>query len=35
VITKKVEQLCQIVAKHAADKTPTNLSDAFFGLSNE
>jgi hypothetical protein len=35
LITGKVEQLCQLIAKHAADKTPINLSDAFFAFSNE
>jgi hypothetical protein len=35
VITKKVEQLSQVIAKHAAAQTPINLSDVFFGFSNE
>lgn len=35
VITKKVEQLSRLIAKHAADHTPINLSDVFFGFSNE
>lgn len=35
LITKKVQQLSQLIAKHAADKTPVNLSDAFFAFSNE
>ena len=35
VITKKVNQLCDLVAKHAARETPINLSDAFYGFSNE
>lgn len=35
LITQKVEQLCQLVAKHAAEKTPVNLSDIFFAFSNE
>jgi cytochrome P450 len=35
VITKKVEQLSQLIARHAADKTPVNLSDVFFAFSNE
>jgi hypothetical protein len=35
LITEKVEQLCQIVAKHAVEKTPVNLSDIFNAFSNE
>jgi cytochrome P450 len=35
LITEKVEQLCQVVAKHAAEKTPVNLSDVFYAFSNE
>lgn len=35
MITKKVEQLCQLIAKHTTEKTPINLSDAFFAFSNE
>lgn len=35
LIAEKVEQLCQIVAKHAAEKTPVNLSDIFNAFSNE
>lgn len=34
-ITEKVEQLCQLLSKHASDKTPVNLSDVFFAFSNE
>lgn len=34
-ITEKVEQLCQLIAKHAAEETPVNLSDSFFAFSNE
>ncbi|KFY65781.1 hypothetical protein V497_01285 [Pseudogymnoascus sp. VKM F-4516 (FW-969)] len=35
VITKKVEQLSQVIGKHAAAQTPINLSDVFFGFSND
>jgi hypothetical protein len=35
LITEKVEQLCQVVAKHAAEKTPVNLSDIFYAFLNE
>jgi cytochrome P450 len=35
LITEKVKQLCQLVEKHAAEKTPVNLSDIFFAFSNE
>jgi hypothetical protein len=35
VLSKKVEQLCQLIAKRAAEKTPINLSDAFYAFSNE
>lgn len=35
LITEKVEQLCQVVAKHAAEKTPVSLSDIFYAFSNE
>ncbi|RAO73882.1 uncharacterized protein BHQ10_009894 [Talaromyces amestolkiae] len=35
LIAEKVEQLCQVVAKHAAEKTPVNLSDVFFAFSND
>ncbi|BAE64645.1 unnamed protein product [Aspergillus oryzae RIB40] len=34
VITEKVNQLCGLIAKHAATETPVNLSDAFYGFSN-
>lgn len=35
LIADKVEQLCQLVAKHAAEESPVNLSDLFFAFSNE
>jgi len=35
LITKKVEQLTQLIKRHAAEKTPVNLSDVFFALCNE
>ncbi|KAL3481678.1 cytochrome P450 [Aspergillus californicus] len=35
VIAEKVEQLQVLIASHAADKTPVNLSDAFFAFSND
>lgn len=35
VITQKVEQLCQLVGKHADEKTPFNLSNVLFGFCNE
>lgn len=35
VITQKVEQLCQLIGKHAAENTPINLSDVLFAFSNE
>lgn len=35
LITQKVDQFCQLVAKHAAEATPVNLSDALFAFSNE
>ncbi|PYI31075.1 cytochrome P450, partial [Aspergillus indologenus CBS 114.80] len=35
LITDKVEQLKQLIATHAADNTPVNLSDAFFAFSND
>lgn len=35
LITEKVEQLCEVVAKHAAEKMPVNLSDIFYAFSNE
>ncbi|KUI54138.1 Trichodiene oxygenase [Cytospora mali] len=34
-ITEKVQQLCQLLSKHASNKTPVNLSDVFFAFSNE
>ncbi|RAH72013.1 cytochrome P450 [Aspergillus aculeatinus CBS 121060] len=35
LITDKVEQLKQLIATHAADNTPVNLSDAFFAFFND
>ncbi|KAE8143633.1 cytochrome P450 [Aspergillus pseudotamarii] len=35
VITEKVNQLCDLVARHAATEMPINLSDAFYGFSND
>ncbi|KAE8360994.1 cytochrome P450 [Aspergillus caelatus] len=35
VITEKVKQLCDLIAKHATTETPINLSDAFYGFSND
>jgi hypothetical protein len=35
VITEKVEQLCQVISDHAERRTVLNLSDVFFGFSNE
>ncbi|KAH8703308.1 cytochrome P450 [Talaromyces proteolyticus] len=35
LVTKKVEQLCQLIAKHAGEGTPVNLSDVLFAFSNE
>jgi hypothetical protein len=35
LIKGKVEQLCQLISTHAAEKTPINLCDAFFAFSNE
>jgi cytochrome P450 len=35
VILKKVDQLCGLMEKHARERTPINLSDAFFAFSNE
>jgi len=35
LIAEKVEQLCELITKHAVEKTPVNLSDVFFGFSNE
>jgi hypothetical protein len=35
VITEKVEQLCQLIKRHAFESTPVNLSDLFFTFSNE
>lgn len=34
-ILKKVNQLCQLIERHASSETPVNLSDAFFAFSNE
>lgn len=34
-IAEKVEQLCQLLLKHASEQTPVNLSDVFFAFSNE
>lgn len=34
-ITAKVQQLCQLLSRHASDQTPANLSDLFFAFSNE
>jgi hypothetical protein len=35
VITQKVEQLCQLINKHAVEKTPINLSDILYAFCNE
>lgn len=35
LITQKVDQLCQLIAKHAAESTPVNLSDILFAFSND
>ncbi|CZR60166.1 related to trichodiene oxygenase [cytochrome P450] [Phialocephala subalpina] len=35
LITKKVNQLCEVITQHAVAKTPVNLSDVFFAFSNE
>jgi hypothetical protein len=35
LITQKVDQLWQLIAKHAAERTPLNLYDVFFAFSNE
>lgn len=35
VISRKVEQLGRLIARHAAQKTAINLSDAFFAFSSE
>ncbi|OGM45010.1 hypothetical protein ABOM_005772 [Aspergillus bombycis] len=35
VITAKVNQLCDLIAKHVATGTAINLSDAFYGFSND
>jgi len=35
LITTKIEELCQLITRHAVAKTPVNLSDAFFAFSNE
>ncbi|KAK9423441.1 putative cytochrome p450 protein [Seiridium unicorne] len=34
-ITEKVQQLCQLLLKHASEQTPVNLSDVFFAFSND
>ncbi|KAI9148249.1 Cytochrome P450 monooxygenase TRI4 [Paramyrothecium foliicola] len=34
-ITEKVQQLCQLLSKHASEQTPVNLSDLFFAFSND
>jgi hypothetical protein len=35
VITQKVEQLCQLINKHAVEMTPINLSDILYAFCNE
>lgn len=35
LIRGKVEQLCELVARHAKEKTPANLTDLFWAFSNE
>ncbi|KAF4636899.1 hypothetical protein G7Y89_g1175 [Cudoniella acicularis] len=35
LIIKKVEQLCEVISKHAIEETPINLSDLFFAFSND
>ena len=35
LINQKVKQLCQLISKHAAERIPVNISDAFFAFSNE
>jgi cytochrome P450 len=35
MIAKKVEQLCRLIGKYAAEGMPVNLSDVFFAFSNE
>ncbi|KAI9041023.1 putative Cytochrome P450 [Aspergillus affinis] len=35
LITDKVTQLKELIATHAAQKTPVNLSDVFFAFSND
>ncbi|TGO50437.1 hypothetical protein BELL_1816g00010 [Botrytis elliptica] len=35
LINEKVEQLCQMIDKHAREQTPANLSDLLFAFSNE
>ncbi|POS78532.1 cytochrome P450 [Diaporthe helianthi] len=35
MITEKVQQLCQLLSKHASEQTPVNLSDVFFAFSND
>jgi cytochrome P450 len=35
LITQKVNQLCQVISRHATNQTTINLSDVFFAFSNE
>ncbi|KAF7929088.1 hypothetical protein EAE99_004832 [Botrytis elliptica] len=35
LINEKVEQLCQMIDKHAREQTPANLSDLLFAFSND
>ncbi|TGO48155.1 hypothetical protein BCON_0249g00030 [Botryotinia convoluta] len=35
LINEKVEQLCQMIDKHAREQTPANLSDLLFAFSHE
>lgn len=35
LVTEKVDQLSEIIAKHARESSPVNLSDLFFAFSNE
>jgi hypothetical protein len=35
LITQKLDQICQLMRKHAINKIPINLSDVFFALCNE
>jgi hypothetical protein len=35
LITQKVDQICQLMRKHAINNIPINLSDVFFALCNE